>query len=217
MKEPYKISPHYAYSIALDMRGQRVLVVGGGQVALRKVKSLHAAGADVTVIAPDIHPEIINQGVASHKRPFCQDDLERLKPSLCMAATDDKGVNQDVAAACKARGILVNVCDDSSPSDFIVQAHFRRGDLLISASTNGKSPNFSRQMREYLEDVIDPGYGEALDLASQLREEILALPIPQEERAKRIRKIRIADLRRDLDHYSKQAVLERMRECLFSP
>lgn len=216
MNAPSERPPSYSYAMALDLQGHKALVVGGGQVALRKVKRLLEAKAEVTVIAPEIHAHMPKEGVAFCKRPFRQEDVAAVRPTLCMAATDSKATNEAVASACRQAGVLVNVCDDSAPSDFIVPAQFVRGDLMVAVSTNGKNPQFSRQMRQLLEEVIDPSYSEALEVAAQLREEILTLPIPQDQRADLIRQIRIKDLQKELQAYSKAALIERMRGCLFS-
>lgn len=207
---------NYRYPIVLDLSGQRVLVVGGGKVAVRKVRSLLAAGAELHVIAPELHDDMPLQEINYTKRVYEKEDLAKIRPVLCMAATDVIEINRTVVETCREAGVFVNVADNSAKSDFLVQANFERGDLMVSISTNGKSPGFSRQLRQYLEEIIDPLYGEALEISALLRQEILKLPIPQEARAELLRQIHIDRLHNLLEENSKAAVIERMRGCLFS-
>lgn len=162
------------FPVFLNIRGKKCVVVGGGQVALRKVKALLDAGADVSVISPDLCPELIKladtEEISVEKRLFQSGDLER--SLITVAATDDNGINLEVAKEARGKGILVNVVDDSGNSDFIVPSYLRRGDIAIAVSTAGRSPALARKIRSRLEDVFGDEYAALALLIDEVRMEI---------------------------------------------
>ncbi|MGC8833742.1 MAG: precorrin-2 dehydrogenase/sirohydrochlorin ferrochelatase family protein, partial [Armatimonadota bacterium] len=127
------------YPVFLDLRGKRVLVVGGGQVALRKVKSLLECGAEVLVVAPEAVPDLQQMArdgrIRLVSREYTEVDLEGA--SLVISATDSRDVNQRVSADAQARGVFVNVVDDPELCSFIVPSVMRRGELVVAVSTGG--------------------------------------------------------------------------------
>ncbi len=135
------------YPVALNLRGKFCTVVGGGEVALRKVKSLLAQGAEVTVISPQLHQELsaMQSQFVWMKSPYKEGQLTG--SFLVIAATNDRAVNHEVALWCDENQILVNVVDSLQDSSFIVNSAVRRGDLLLTVSTSGISPALSRQIR----------------------------------------------------------------------
>lgn len=153
------------YPVALDLRGRPCLIVGGGAVALRKAGGLVAAGADVTVVAPECLP--MPDGVTVALRPFVDADLDGV--ALAMAATDDRELNARVARLARERGVWVNVADDPKAGDAILPAVARRGDLQIAVSTGGASPALAQRLRERLEDEFGPEYAELVALLGALR------------------------------------------------
>ncbi|MHB0885918.1 MAG: precorrin-2 dehydrogenase/sirohydrochlorin ferrochelatase family protein [Bacillota bacterium] len=165
--------PEY-YPISLALTGRPGLVVGGGAVAARKVDALLEAGAAVTVVAPEVSPELAALATAGRvsleRRPFAPSDLDGC--FVAVAATDDQSVNRAVSAAARERRVLINVVDDASLSDFIVPAVVRRGSLCLAVTTDGKSPLFSRRIRERLEAAFGPEYGQFLDWLGEARETI---------------------------------------------
>lgn len=164
--------PRY-YPICLSLEGKPCLVVGGGQVARRKVESLLDAGAVVTVVSPDLCEELRGLGrVRCVERPFEEADVAGAY--LVYAATDDPGVNRAVAAAARAHGALVNVVDTPGECDFIVPSTLTRGELTISVSTGGAGPALSRRLRLELEPLIPQDLGEFVALLSELRAEVAA-------------------------------------------
>lgn len=162
------------YPLFLNIRGKKCVVVGGGQVALRKVKALLEAGADVKVISPHLCPELIKladtEEISVEKRPFLSADLEG--SLISVAATDDNSINLKVAKEAKGKGILVNVVDDPNNSDFIVPSYFRRGDITIAVSTAGRSPALARKIRLKLEDDFEDEYATLAVLIEEVRIEI---------------------------------------------
>lgn len=153
------------YPVFLDLRGKRCVVVGGGQVALRKVEGLAEAGAAVTVIAPQVGD--MPDGVTVLRRAYHSGDIDGAM--LVIAATDDEQVNAQVAHEAEARSIWVNVVDDPPHCTVVLPSVVRRGALCIAISTGGASPTFARQLRERLEGEFGPEYGVLVDFLRTLR------------------------------------------------
>lgn len=156
------------YPIVMDLTGRRCLVVGGGEIALRKAESLIEAGADVTVIAPEVDARIESlTSIRIERRAWEPGDTAG--STLVIAATDDRSTNQAVFSEAKANGIPVNVVDDPELCSFIVPSCVRRGDLLIAVSTSGRSPSLSKRIRKELELTYGPEYAEFVALLGELR------------------------------------------------
>lgn len=173
------------YPINLDVAGRACLVVGGGEVAQRKVETLLAAGAAVLVISPTVTPalaELARQRKIRHDaRPYKSGDAVGFR--LVLAATDDAAVNRQVAAEARFAGALVNVADDPGSCDFTLPALVVRDELVVTVSTGGRSPALARYVRQELEKIIGPEYGEYLALLAQMRQTAREqLATPQERR-----------------------------------
>jgi precorrin-2 dehydrogenase/sirohydrochlorin ferrochelatase len=161
--------------VNLVLTGRPVLVVGGGRVALRKVEGLRACGAAVTVIAPEVHPDLVaDPEVTVLARPYAAGDAARGGYRLVITATDDRAVNQRVHDDADAAGIWVNSADDPDRCTFTLPAVVRRGPLLLTASTGGHSPALSSWVRGRLEDEFGAEYETLLGLLTDARAEILA-------------------------------------------
>ncbi|MDH7571628.1 MAG: bifunctional precorrin-2 dehydrogenase/sirohydrochlorin ferrochelatase, partial [Armatimonadota bacterium] len=141
------------YPVALRLEGRRVLVVGAGAVARRKVKTLLACGARVRVVAPEADPELARLAAEGEielvLRPYRAEDLDGA--FLALAAANASRVNAQVAEDARRRGVLVNCADAPDASDFLVAAAVPRGDLLIGIFTGGNSPALARRLREEIE------------------------------------------------------------------
>ena len=172
------------YPINLDLKRKKCVVVGGGKVALRKVKTLLKAEAQVTVIAPSLTSslaELAQAGVIFYKqKEYMCGDMTGFFLVVC--ATDSSFVNAAAAKEAKAKHILVNVVDQSVPSDFIVPAQVSRGDLLITVSTGGKSPALARQLRVELEKEYGDTYGMLLDMIEKVRLELKMVLVESKDR-----------------------------------
>src|ERR1700723_2504670 len=144
-----------------DLTAQKVLVVGGGEVASRKLALLLRSGAKVTLVAPEIRPEVAAQAAAGKisvvVREFVPSDLYGAR--LVIVATSRRAVNRWIAALSEARGIPVNVVDDREASRFIVPAIIDRDPVLVAISTGGASPVLARRLRERLEAIIPKRLG----------------------------------------------------------
>jgi uroporphyrin-III C-methyltransferase / precorrin-2 dehydrogenase / sirohydrochlorin ferrochelatase len=156
------------FPVFFDLAGQNVLIVGGGEVALRKVSLLERTGALISVVAPEIAPALLEHAAAGKLklaiREFAPDDLDGAR--LVIVATSRRAVNRWIANLSESRNIPVNVVDDREASRFIVPAIIDRDPVLVAISTGGTSPVLARRLRERLEALIPKRIGE---LASWLR------------------------------------------------
>lgn len=145
------------YPLFLNLTGQKVVVIGAGQVATRKIRTLLAAGAKVTVISPEATPAIHRlKKVRWLARPYRQGDLRSAR--LVIAATNDLRVNERVCREAKRRGLLVNCIAPPAAGNFIVPALVRRGGITLAISTGGASPAFAKSLRQELERFLTPDY-----------------------------------------------------------
>jgi precorrin-2 dehydrogenase/sirohydrochlorin ferrochelatase len=162
------------YPAFLNIRGKKCVVVGGGQVALRKVQGLLDAGADIRVISPDLCPELNRLAeageIAAEKKLFQPGDLEGAL--IVVAATHNNDINLEVAREAREKGILVNLVDDPANSSFIVPSCLRRGDVTIAVSTSGRSPALARKIRTRLEKDWGDEYAALALLIEEVRREI---------------------------------------------
>jgi len=141
------------YPVFLDLKDRPVLVVGAGQVALRKTRGLVEAGARVTVVAPACEPEFRSLPVRMVARRFRASDLAGAL--LVFAATDNRLINHRIAMEAKGKGILANIADSAQECDFLVPARLARGNLQIAVSTGGQNPRLAADLRRKLEEVLD--------------------------------------------------------------
>ena len=166
--------------INLDVRGRRCLVVGGGEVARRKVRTLLEADAAVTVVAPDVHKLLkADDRVEVHERAFRVADLH--EAFVVVVATDDDLTNRSVARDAADFGCLVNVVDCPALSNFIVPATLRRGELAVCVSTGGASPALSRRIRQRLEERFGEEYADFVDVLGEIRRRVFE-KVPESER-----------------------------------
>jgi len=163
------------YPIFADIKGRPCVVIGGGEVALRKAEGLVSAGASVTVISPTLTAglkRLVRAKKAGHiKRGYMRGDLAGA--FLVVSASDSSGVNNAVYAEASSLNILVNAVDDPNHCNFIAPSVFRRGSLTIAISTSGKSPVFARALREELEKVIGHEYEAFIDVLGAVRKKLL--------------------------------------------
>lgn len=154
-------APPPLFPLFADLRSRRVLVVGGGAVARRKLEPLLAAGARVVVGAPRLDADVAalwTEGRIEHLAGrFTPDWLDGAW--LVVAATDDGEVNRAVAAAAEARRIWANVVDDLELSSYQSPARIERGPLQIAISSGGGAPMLARHLREKLETELDESVG----------------------------------------------------------
>lgn len=167
------------YPMMMNVQGRRVVVVGGGRVAVRKVRSLLECGAAVTVISPAIEPELqflaASGSIQWLGRRFDDGALDGIvEPALVFGTTDRREVNEQIYKAAVQRGIPCNIADDPEYCTFTVPAVVTRGDLAIAVSTGGASPALARRIRERLEAEFGPEYGKLTKLLAAVRRQVLA-------------------------------------------
>ena len=161
----------------LQLRDQNCLVVGGGDIALRKIRLIKDAGAIIRVVASHISVEIRDylSGDNAHQllqKAFSAEDLEGV--CLVIAATDDSEVNERVATAARQRQLFVNVVDDASAGNAVMPAIVDRSPVVVAFSTGGKAPVLARLLRQKLETLLPKGYGRLAALAGQCRDQVKA-------------------------------------------
>jgi uroporphyrin-III C-methyltransferase/precorrin-2 dehydrogenase/sirohydrochlorin ferrochelatase len=169
-----------------NLRGARVLVVGGGEIALRKSRLIADAGAVLRVVAPDIGTElrelIDSSGGEQILRGYTESDLNGCV--LIIAATDDEPLNAQVSADARQRGVPVNVVDAPSLCSVIFPAIVDRSPLVIAVSSGGDAPVLARLIRAKIETWIPPTYGHLAGLAARFRHQVKGLfPNVQQRRA----------------------------------
>ena len=140
------------YPVMINIREKKVVVVGGGKVAARKIKTLLAEQAAVTVVSPTLHADIPQAEIQWLARPYHIGDLEGAK--LVFACTDQAEVNSQIMQDA-APSQLVNNTGDKTFSDFYNVAIARKKDVSVMISTNGLSPSRSKEIRKKIEAILD--------------------------------------------------------------
>jgi precorrin-2 dehydrogenase / sirohydrochlorin ferrochelatase len=162
------------YPIFLELKGRPAVVVGGGKVAARKTAGLVEAGAKVTVVSPELTPELVTMAedgkIQWRKKTFSADDLD--DALLVIAATNDSETNLEVKKAAGPHQ-LVTIADNPAASDFHVPSVVRRGKLNLAVSTSGASPTLAKKIREELEEKYDERYVDYLEFLDESRMKIL--------------------------------------------
>ncbi len=162
------------FPVYLNLKGKRVVVIGGGEVAERKVISLIGTGASITVISPEVTPQLAELARANSievlKRPYRRGDCQ--SANLVLSATDNPGISMEVWNEANAAGILINTADQPDLCDFIMPAVVRRADLTVAISTGGTSPALAARLRQKISRMLGPEYERLLGLLAAARPEI---------------------------------------------
>lgn len=163
--------------VFLNLKNRPCLVVGGGEIAARKVALLLQAGADVTVVAPELGPTLAQcaqEGRISYRKGrFAPEDMPR-NCAVVVAATDQGEVNRQVSEIAQSRNIPVNVVDHPELCSFIMPAIIDRSPVIIAVSTGGSSPVLARLLRARLESTIPAAYGRLAAFAERFRAKVKA-------------------------------------------
>lgn len=151
------------------------MVVGGGAVGTRKVRTLLDCGAAVTVVSPEItHPLSVlaaEKHISLKQRSYRASDLEGV--FLVIGATDNRDLNRVIHEDAQKLGKLCNIADQPDLCNFILPSVIEQGDLIIAISTSGKSPAFARRLRKQLEAQFGPEYAVFLQLLGSVRKTLL--------------------------------------------
>jgi uroporphyrin-III C-methyltransferase/precorrin-2 dehydrogenase/sirohydrochlorin ferrochelatase len=168
------------YPVTLDLRGRPCVVVGAGRVAERKIAGLVAEGASVAVVAPRIGAGVLELELAGRvsvrRRAFVDSDVDGAV--LVLSATDEGAVNEAVAQAARARGILVNVADDPRLCDFHLPARVERGALQFAIASGGEAPFVVRRLRELFERKLEGRWARWIAAAARFRVMVRSARVP---------------------------------------
>jgi uroporphyrin-III C-methyltransferase/precorrin-2 dehydrogenase/sirohydrochlorin ferrochelatase len=163
----------------LKLQGRRVVLVGGGRVAAGKLASLLEAHARVTVVAPEIRPELERPGVELVRRPFLDTDLDG---AWWVIAAAPSHVNRQVLAAAEPRRVFVNAVDDPEHATAYAGGVVRRSGVTVAISTDGRAPALAGLLREALDALLPPDLDEWMALADAVRRRWRREGLPMEQR-----------------------------------
>jgi precorrin-2 dehydrogenase/sirohydrochlorin ferrochelatase len=163
------------YPVHLDINNRKVLVVGGGSVGTRKVKTLLDCGARVTVVSPEVSRQLRELAASGDiklaERSYQSEDLNGV--FVVIGATDDETLNQQISSDADRLNTLCNIADRPEVCNFILPSIVHREDLVITISTSGKSPALAKKLRQALENQFGEEYGTLLQLMGAIRKKLL--------------------------------------------
>jgi len=171
----------------LNVQGKRCLIVGGGQVAVRRARALIEAGAHATVVAPTIDPAMVEIGVKMCCRTYQESDLNGA--ALVVIATDDPVVNQAIADDARKRKVWINRADDPTAGDLTIPAHARHGPITLAVDTGGASASAAATIRRELSAALDPHWPAMLEIVAAYRPLIQQAMTDPAERTDRLRQM----------------------------
>jgi uroporphyrin-III C-methyltransferase/precorrin-2 dehydrogenase/sirohydrochlorin ferrochelatase len=167
------------YPVFLKLRGRRVLLVGGGRVAAGKLAGLLADGARVTVVAPEVRPELDQPGVTIVRRVFEAADLDDVWYVITAAPPD---VNKQVVVAAESRRVFVNAVDDPSHASAYAGSVVRRAGVTVAFSTDGRAPALAGLLREALDAWLPADLETWMAVSDEARRQWKRDGVPMEER-----------------------------------
>lgn len=156
------------FPMFIDLTGQPCLIVGGGSVAARKAEKLRPYSPDLRIVSPEFVPGF--EGCTLLRRPYIPGDEDGM--ALVIAATDDPDLNHAISAACREKGIPVNVVDDREYCSFLFPCLVQDGALSVGISTGGASPTAAVWLKNRIADLIPTGFDEILAFLEALRPRI---------------------------------------------
>ncbi|MHC4759055.1 MAG: precorrin-2 dehydrogenase/sirohydrochlorin ferrochelatase family protein [Planctomycetota bacterium] len=163
------------YPIFLELASRRVVIIGGGNVALRKAQSLLDTGARLIVVADSVNENLTNLCIDNNieliKAKYSKNYL--VGASLSIAATNDQKLNKQIYRDCQQLEILCNVVDQPEICDFYIPAVVKRNSLQIAISTNGRCPAYAGHIRKKLEKIFTEKSGQFLFELNKLRDQII--------------------------------------------
>lgn len=164
------------WPVNLLVTGRRVVVVGAGRIAARKIAPLVELGADVVVVAPEVGTEVAAMADAEQVQlrvqPFDPADLD--DAWLVVTATDQPAVNAAVHAAAEARRVFCNSADDPENCSFTLMSVVRQSDIVVAMGTGGRSPALATWLKNHVQEEMGPEYSVLLELLSEAREAMRA-------------------------------------------
>ncbi len=161
------------YPINLKLDELDVVIIGGGEVAYRKCKNFLEFNKNVTIISKQILNKFYD---LKGNIKIIKDDYKEIyikDASVIIAATNNRELNMEIGLYCRAKNKLVNVVDNIEISNFTVPSYIKRGDLLISVSTGGKSPSLSSKIKKEIEKRYTEDYEEYLNVLGDIRKKVI--------------------------------------------
>lgn len=156
------------FPMFIELEQASCLIVGGGQIAYRKVMVLKDFGAAITVVSPKISEEIKQNGqIICQERKFEETDLD--KNRFVIVATDDKEFNHRIAELCHKRNLAVNVVDQIEDCDFIFGSYVKEGNVVAAISSGGKSPVITQYLKASIQKIMTKQIGKMADYLGALR------------------------------------------------
>ncbi|MGN1412606.1 MAG: bifunctional precorrin-2 dehydrogenase/sirohydrochlorin ferrochelatase [Oscillospiraceae bacterium] len=192
------------FPISINLEDKSVLVIGGGKVALRKIKTLLKFDIPIIVISPHIIEDlksllydydydsfdcnVCNHKVKLYNREFSFNDLKLFNVGLVITTTDDVVLNQNILDVCKSKGILCNSATNTQNNGYLFPSIVKEGDISIAINTDGKSPYISRKIREDIQKNVPlDKYNQLVEQSNSLRKKLLNFEDSQEIRAEIIK------------------------------
>lgn len=159
------------YPMMINLENKDVTIIGGGKVAFRKANKFSDFNCNVKVVSTSFIKDFDNININLINDEYKEDYLK--ESFLVIAATSSKKVNEGISNYCSKNNIMCNIADDIKLSDFIVPSSIKRGDLVISVSTMGKSPSLSSKIRKELEISYGMEYEEYVNILGDIRNLVL--------------------------------------------
>ena len=200
------------FPLCINLEDKNFLVVGSGMIARRKLLAISEFTRNITVISKEGAEGLAREGVKVVNKGFDDKDLEGF--DFVITATGSREHDEAIVAACKSRGIPVNAADDREECDFFLPGIIKRGDLVVSVSTSGKSPAYSKHLREQIEDIIPDNIEKVLDIMGELRKSLPSKVESQKERSLVYNYVMHALLR--LDNFDEIDVDEMVEEYCYA-
>jgi len=184
------------YPVFLDLNDKKILVVGGGEVAERKIKTLLKYNCRIYITSKKFTNSLkrLVETESIINIPFDEIETHIKDAFMVIAATNDPHVNSQIATIGKTNGVLINAVDQPADCNFIVPSIVKRGDLNIAISTGGKSPALAKRIRKELESGFGEEYGTLVDMLGLIRKKILAMGTPQAQHKEIFEKLANAKL-----------------------
>lgn len=170
------------FPLCINLENKSFVVVGSGRIAMRKLAAIRQFTDKIKIITKEPIKEDLYDGIEIERKTFDEDGLEGA--DFVITATGSRERDEAIVASCKAKGIPVNAADDREECDFFLPGIIKRGDLVVSVSTTGKSPAYSRYLREQIEDMIPDNIEAILDILGDLRGKLPSKIDSQQERSR---------------------------------
>ncbi|STO00303.1 Precorrin-2 dehydrogenase [[Eubacterium] infirmum] len=170
------------FPLCINLEDKSFVVVGSGRIAMRKLAAIRQFTDKIKIITKEPIKEDLYDGIKIERKTFDEDDLEGA--DFVITATGSRERDEAIVAFCKAKGIPVNAADDREECDFFLPGIVKRGELVVSVSTTGKSPAYSRYLREQIEDMLPDNIEAILDILGDLRKKLPSKVDSQQERSR---------------------------------